>query len=93
MMKAALILFSTLALSGCGITPQGDAVREFLKHQGQKAADQSAQNAKDYLCIYARVGSISKLFQNGYDRQSYMTLCSRVVPLVPSSPPIEEKKI
>ena len=74
-------------LSGCGITPQGDAVLEFLKIRGQKAADQTAQNALDYLCTYARVGSIARLFPNLADRHAWRILCDQLPPMAPLPPP------
>ena len=82
MIKIKVIAFALL-LSGCGLTPQGDMVRQFLIERGQKAADQTAENAKDYLCKWARVESITKLFSHPSDRRAYLTLCAKIIPLFP----------
>lgn len=77
-----------VVLGGCGFTATGDAYREFLKSRGQKAADQTAKNAKDYLCEFARVGSISRLFINPEDRFSYLKICSDMPPMAPILPAV-----
>lgn len=79
-------LLLLLLLSGCGFTRQGDAVREFVEIRAQRSADQSAENALRYLCQYARVGSVSKLFPGKESRESYATLCTGLKPIAPPSP-------
>lgn len=74
---------AAIFLAGCGFTPQGDAVREFIELRSQKAADQSAENARKYLCEYARVGSISKLFPGEDGRKAYLKFCEKRGPVVP----------
>ena len=83
-MKIVKIITLSLFVSACGITPQGDMIREFLKQRTQKAADQTAKNARDYLCMYARVGSIKNLFPHPIDRQAYLRICEDPVPLIPT---------
>ena len=87
-MERIKILILVLLLSGCGLTPQGDTFREFLETRAQKAADQTARNALEYLCKYARVSSVNKLFAHMEDRRAYLILCSNLAPLIPITPEV-----
>ncbi len=67
-------------------------VRNLFIEQGQRAADRTAIAARDYLCKWARVGSVTKLFAHPADRQAYLVMCQKQVPLLPTPlpPPIKE---
>ena len=56
---AALAL---LFLAGCGVTPQGDALREAAKAKGEKVADTSLESAEAFVCEVATVGSIMRRY-------------------------------
>ena len=77
-MKYIVTSLAAILLAGCGLTPQGDAIRETIDNLAAKSAYGAAVNARDYLCIHARVGAIAKLFSNPRARMAYIVMCSEV---------------
>ena len=65
-----------LFLGACGLTPQGDFVREAIKSYGAKAADAGLTNAEYFLCEAAPVGAVKKRYGGGKSK-SYNALCDR----------------
>lgn len=61
---ALLILFIPvmILLSGCGITPQGNAVRQGVATYGAQAMDEGLINAEWFVCKAASVGSVQRRY-------------------------------
>lgn len=70
------IIASFLLLAGCGLTPQGDAVRAAVSIKGAEAADGAREDAVWYLCNAATVGSIRRwLGGDGQKMAAWNILC------------------
>ncbi len=76
-MKALLLALAiTLLLTGCGFTPQGDALRGALQDRGAAAYDQAANNAKWFLREGASIGSIRRAYGTSQAKaDAYRQLC------------------
>ena len=70
----AIALASALALAGCGITPQGDLVRDVLRERGAQAYDEGLANSLWFVCNAASVGSIRRTFSGNMD--AYNAICT-----------------
>lgn len=65
-----------LALTGCGLTPQGEAVRNTLAGQGAVVADAALENAEWAICNAASIGSVMRRYgQDPALSEAYSTLC------------------
>ena len=71
-----IILAAALFLGACGLTPQGDFVREAVKSYGAKASDAGLVNAEWYICEAAAVGSVKRRY-GGARADAYNELCNR----------------
>ena len=69
-------IYLALFLGACGLTPQGDFVREAIKSYGAKAADAGLTNAEYFLCEAAPVGAVKKRY-GGEKSGAYNALCDR----------------
>lgn len=72
-MKYAIPLCALL-LAGCGLTPQGDLVRDVVRERGAQAYDEGLANSLWFMCSGASVGSIRRTF--GQKMDAYNALCS-----------------
>jgi hypothetical protein len=75
-MKSVLFLALAGLLAGCGLTPQGDALRQGIATYGAQAADEGLVNAEWYLCSAAPVGSIKRRYAVSKQKaDAYKELC------------------
>lgn len=72
-MKIILVALA-LSLSACGITPQGDLVREVVRDKGAQAYDEGLANSIWFICNAASVGSIRRTF--GRNMDAYNAICA-----------------
>lgn len=56
------IAIATLALSGCGLTPEGDMLRAAISQRGAAMADKTLENAEFAICKAATVGSVVRRY-------------------------------
>lgn len=76
-------------LAGCGLTPEGDALRAVVKERGADVYDAGVDNSIWFLCNPASVGSIRRRFAgrwgvyNGLCAESAMELASPPRSLTP----------
>lgn len=75
-MNRYVLIFMPLLLGACGLTPQGDFVREAVKSYGAKVSDESLVNAEWYMCEAASVGSVKRRYSGGR-AGAYNELCDR----------------
>lgn len=61
-MYLVLFFLLMLTLSACGLTPQGDAIREYVKETGATVADNALENAEWVICYAATVGSVKRRY-------------------------------
>jgi len=57
-----LALILALILPGCGLTPQGDAVRQAIAEGTARAAGGALENAEWFLCEGAPVGAVKRRY-------------------------------
>ena len=69
-------IFMALLLGACGLTPQGNIVRDAVKNYGAKVYDEGLKNAEWYMCEAASVGSVKRRYSGGR-ADSYNDLCDR----------------
>ena len=60
-MKWIVILLAIL-LSGCGLTPQGQAIRQGVATYGAELMDEGLVKAEWFICNAASVGSIQRRY-------------------------------
>lgn len=76
------LLFVSLALAGCGITPEGEAARALILERGARIYDAGMQNSITYICDVASVAAVRREFDGRWDL--YNGLCAaRPVRLTP----------
>jgi hypothetical protein len=56
--RAAAALLALFLLAGCGLTPQGDAIRQGIATQGREAAAAGLENAEWWQCRGSPVGAV-----------------------------------
>ena len=65
-----------LFLAGCGLTPAGDAIRDFAKVDGAKAYDEGLANAEWFVCKAASIGSVQRRYGRNRDlAEAWRALC------------------
>ena len=69
-------IFLLLFLGTCGLTPQGDFVREAVKSYGSKVGDAGLTNAEFFMCEAAPVGAVKRRYGGGKSA-AYNQLCAR----------------
>lgn len=71
------VLILALLLSGCGLTPQGQAVRTAIDEYGQKIADAELENAEFLLCRAISVGAFARRYGKDQKKvEAWKTLCT-----------------
>lgn len=72
-----LIIATAFLLSGCGLTPQGEAVRLAVAEYGAKIADAELENLEWALCRGITVGAFTRRYgPNPKKAEAWRTLCS-----------------
>lgn len=97
-LPTTLGLLLPLALAACGFTPQGTAVREFVKVEGAKAYDEGLINAEWFICNAASIGAIMRRYgQSEKSAKGWRALCLRdpaaQLVIAPTVESIEEKAV
>ena len=65
-----------LLLGACGLTPQGDALRQGVAEYGARAADGALDNAEWVMCSAAPIGSIKRKYGTSEKMaEAYRALC------------------
>lgn len=88
-MRGALIL-AVLALSGCGFTPQGTAIRNAVEKYGAQAYDEGLENAVYFVCNVASVGAVRRKW--GQSPEVYTRFCEASGSIIKRADSIEEIK-
>ena len=71
-------LLALLLLAGCGLTPQGAAVRRAVAEGTARAGDTGLENAEWFLCEAAPVGAVKRRYGADGDMASaYAKLCDQ----------------
>lgn len=81
--RAGAVLAAVLvaaSLTGCGLTPTGDAFRAGAVDVVQRAADGGVRNARDYLCEAATIGSLKRAFSSAELVGAYNEFCDGTSP-------------
>ena len=74
-MRKALLILPVL-LAGCGLTPQGDAVRSGIATKGAELADNALENAEWVVCFAASIGSVKRRYGVTPERaKEYSNFC------------------
>lgn len=69
-------LVLALALTGCGLTPQGNAVRQGVATYGAQAMDEGLLNAEWFVCKAASVGSVQRRYGSSPEKAAaWKALC------------------
>jgi len=72
----SLIVAAALILGACGLTPQGDAVRDAIRERGADVADEGLKNAAWAVCNAVSHGAVERVYQQGTaKRRAYDTFC------------------
>ena len=94
-MRSILIAIGLMFfVSGCGLTADGNALRDLLEERGKTAAAESLETAEWYICRAAPVGSIKdRYFTTAEKTMAYYTLCKTlptfVLPIEPDPPIVQ----
>jgi hypothetical protein len=63
-------------LAGCGLTPQGQAIRQTIAEEGRAAAAAGLENAEWYICRASPVGAVVDRYGASETQwQAWSTLC------------------
>ena len=74
---APVVLVVALLLSGCGLTPQGEAVRLAVAEYGATIADAELANLEWALCKGISVGAFTRRYGTQPKKaEAWRTLCS-----------------
>lgn len=66
------------AISGCGITPEGNVFRAAVQERGAQVMDEGIDNVTWWLCQGASVGSIKREFGASQElADAYATICAQ----------------
>lgn len=66
----------TLFLAGCGLTSEGQLVKEAIKVKGAIVADAGLDNGLWFVCNATTIGSVRRLFGTSADRAlAYRDFC------------------
>lgn len=69
-----VMLFAT----GCGLTSQGDVLRNTVREKAKAVAAQSLENSEWYMCRASPVGAIKDRYSaSGALSWAYNTICER----------------
>lgn len=72
---AVLILF---AVTSCGLTPQGDVLRNTIREKAEAVAAQSLENSEWYICRGSPVGAVKDRYITSPALMwAYNTICER----------------
>lgn len=91
-MKGLFIAASIFALSGCGLTPQGDMFRSEFAARSAVATDSALENTLFAFCRAIPVGALQRWFAGSKERaDAWWTVCSQDAMTQPIPPlPIAE---
>lgn len=71
-----LLVALTLAIAGCGFTPEGDAVKALVADKGAQAYDEGLANAEYFICYAASYGAVKRRYGSSQERADMLrTLC------------------
>ena len=71
-----LLLLLLALLSGCGFTPEGNAVRGAIQLYGAQAADAEAENLEWALCNGVSIGAVKRKYPPGSKKRAgYDAFC------------------
>jgi hypothetical protein len=74
--RLAGCLLLSILVAGCGLTPQGDLVRQTVRDRGAEVEDAGVQNTLWFLCKGASIGAIQRFFAGSGERAAaWSTLC------------------
>ncbi len=62
-------------LTGCGLTPQGTAIRQAVQAKGAEVMDQGLENAEWFMCYAASIGSVRRHYGKPGLADAYRQLC------------------
>lgn len=62
-------------LVGCGLTPQGDALREVIAKTNEKVADTTLKTAEWGLCEKAEIGALKRKYTSQERADAYNAFC------------------
>lgn len=72
-----IIVAAALLLGSCGLTPQGDLIRDLVKDKGAQVFDEGLTNAEWFVCESASIGSIKRRYGTSSKRiQVYNDFCT-----------------
>lgn len=75
-MKVTIIILS-MFLAGCGLTPEGDAVRAAVRDYGARAADAELVNIEWALCNGVTVGAFARRYGSNQKKiDGWRAICS-----------------
>jgi len=75
MFKLSRIIFVSLFIGGCALSPTATAVKATLKEAATKTANDLFDDAIWFLCDAVPIGIVKKRLQ-GYQRQGRMMMCT-----------------
>lgn len=90
-MKSLSVVALALALSGCGLTMQGDLARSQFADRSAVAADTTLENTLFVFCRAMPVGALQRWFAGSSERaDAWWTVCSQDAMTKPIRPlPVE----
>lgn len=74
MLKLFLPVLLVVFLAGCGLTPQGDAIRRAAAEYTKKVGTTSLQNSEWFMCEAAPIGAVKRRYK-GDKADAYNILC------------------
>lgn len=86
-----IVVTLLILLSGCGFTPQGDALRATLREKGKAVAAESLDNSEWFMCRAASVGSVKDRYGVSMEKViAYNSICKtdpKFTPILPLQVP------
>jgi len=75
-MKYIITILASIFIAGCGITPQGNFVRDAVRLKGAQVNDAGLRNSLWFLCNGASIGSVQRMFgQSVATAELYKQMC------------------
>ena len=75
-MRIVSLIIALLVLGGCGLTPQGNIVRDTVKTKGAEFFDGALENAEFTICSAASIGSVMRRYGGSVEKaRAWRTLC------------------
>ena len=77
-MSKAIIIALALFLGACGLTSEGDIIRDAIKCRGSNIAAEGLKNATWFICKAAPIGSVQEEFgKTSASAKVYRDFCFR----------------